>query len=81
MENKEMIQDLVEELDGVQCQISLSRDFFELIAQETEQNKTPERAAYIFKRLQTLHAVYLDRIRKDEEDLNNVFDKLHKATA
>lgn len=81
MENKEMIQDLVEELDGVQCQISLSRDFFELIAQETEQNETPERAACRFQRLQTLNAVYLDRIRKDEEDLNNVFERLHKATA
>lgn len=79
--SKEQLQDIVEELDGVQCEISISREFFEIIAQETDPRPTPEQTEYAYNRLRVLNAVYSDRIRIEQKRLEEIFNKLHKATA
>lgn len=79
--NKEHLQDLVEELDGIYCDISTSKEFAEIIEQETEPPITSAQAEFAYKRLRVLQAVYNDRMRMEEHALEEIVKKFKTATA
>lgn len=81
MENKERLKDLVEELENIYGDITLSKDFFEIIVQETDPKPTPAQTESTYQRLRVMNAVYWQRVIDEEKALQNVFEKLHKATA
>lgn len=78
--NKEHLSDLIEELDGIYCDISTSKEFAEIIEQETEPRMTTAQAEFAYNRLRVLHAVYTDRMRIEEQALKELVEKFNAAT-
>lgn len=83
MENQidiDEVQDVLDELDGLKADLQTSRDLFEIIFQAA--NKTDpsnDEAQYTYRYLHVLNTVFFERIHEENENLKELFNRLHKA--
>lgn len=76
------LQSLTDELEELSVETELSRDFFEIIEQETyKDSPNADEAQIAYKRLHILNGVYFRRVHEENIRLQALFNKFHNIVA
>lgn len=78
-EHVEQLNDLVDELESVHCDLNTTQKFMSIITTEfVLENPTPGEALHMYKRLEILYDIAYTKFFKESKELDKIFHELFK---